>query len=69
MSREMNVREFRNLQEMVEQAWKAVVNIGPSEIRLMNKEVREGLADFVERAEGVVAELTLARQAPRPKGY
>ena len=52
---------IRALQEMVEQAYQAVSTIGPSEIRLMSKPVREGLAAFMETAEKVVAELTLAR--------
>ena len=61
MSGEMFEREFRELHEMVEQAYQAVSTIGPSEIRLMSKPVREGLAAFMKIAEKVVAELTLAR--------
>lgn len=67
MAGEMFEREFRNLQELVEQAYIAIGRIGPSKIRLMNKPVKEGLAAFVENAEPIVAELTVRRNAEAQK--
>ncbi len=54
--------EIVQLQELVEQAFKAVGNIGPSELRLMNREVRAALASFMVEAELIVAALALARE-------
>ncbi len=53
--------EIVQLQELVDQAFKAVGNIGPSELRLMNREVRAALASFMVEAESVVVLLALAR--------
>jgi len=59
MSGEMFEREFRKLQELVEEGYLAVSGIGPSEIRLMNKPISEALAKFRNDAAVVVVDLII----------
>lgn len=68
MSGELFEREFRNLQELVEEGLLAIMNIGLSEARLMSKPVREALVTFEEKAVVVVAELVAVRNREAQSG-